>query len=835
MYKKFAVFVMAAVVLQMNSFAALTSVAGGTKITESGVNNLVDSECTNSYFACMDAFCIVDNISGGRCQCSNKHADLTKQLNDLLDKDEQAVTIAQYGADFIKMGRATDTVLSDAENAKKKTVKEPKKKSGGISRADWDAMFATDDDDEEEIVNADDISNKHGDALYVAADEMCVMQMPSSCKSSQDMVQMLYAQKIKSDCVAFENSIKQQNAEITSKMADAQKSLRDAALSEFANSNKYNLGECTKEFRNCIQTTAGCGNDFVGCVSLSANENVKASSAKVTINGDFVNTEISASTMDALLSKKVLCESVLNNCVKVKDDVWNSFLKDSAIAIKAAELNAESNLRENCVATISDCFVKSCREHFDVNEDSGSYDMCLARPENYKSFCKIELEPCLNATGGSYEKPSESRLWTGVMAELSKMRIDACTTEFKACIQDKDRCGSDYSQCIGLDYYDIVDICPTDKLTACYREYDGKKETVEDTLAILSQGLIMGVETDLYKACEKALDEAMLKTCGDSESCDGLIIGDKSGANTLELKFCKEVNGEYTDCKDDVSEVLENELGKTLRNADLSTTKTQRNVYTGVITGHILWDQISVLPDFSGIISGDEYINKVGSLYKMDKKEKDKIKTEVGQIGNAIKNAIIAIETDPKVQFCTTGRQVSGLTKDNGFEQIIGSENNQMFPNLSQKIRAIIINSALIAAQKNYASKYDEFVQSEIEGNAKLKQRYAEIDKKNEHILAEDSARQKCMDLGEWAAITRGKLSGNTAKTEITRDHGNDGKFVGYSSESTYNFKRQVTTNFNMNQMVCTKCTRTQECENLKSDHCKKWKAEEEKCEDIQY
>ena len=48
----------------------------GTKISAAKTNNLVDEDCQDIYFGCMDAFCIVDNVSGGRCQCSNKHRDL---------------------------------------------------------------------------------------------------------------------------------------------------------------------------------------------------------------------------------------------------------------------------------------------------------------------------------------------------------------------------------------------------------------------------------------------------------------------------------------------------------------------------------------------------------------------------------------------------------------------------------------------------------------------------------------------------------------------------------------------------------------------------------------
>ena len=841
MHKIFASVLIVFISLHFNADAARVAVkqqgvVGGTNIAQSGENSLVDSECSDSYFGCMDAFCIVDNVSGGRCQCSNKHADLSKKLNELLDKDEQAANISEYGADIIKMGKATDTVLSDAKNAmQKKSDKQDSKKT--LSRADWDAMFMISDDDEdedEEFVDADDISNKHGDALYIAADEMCMEQTPSKCKASSEMLQMMYAQKIKSDCLAFENSLKQQSSEINAKLADAQKTVRDAALNELQNANKFGLGGCVKEFRTCMQTTAGCGDDFALCVALSENENVKQNSSRVVISGDNVDTEISGTTMDNLLAKKTLCESVLNNCEKVKDNVWDAFLKDVAPTLKIAELNSEDILRKNCVGTISDCFVKSCHEHFDVNQEEGSYDMCLARPENYKSFCKVELEPCLAATGGSYDNPEQSRLWNGVLSTLSAMRVDACTKEFKSCIQDKDRCGSDFSQCIGLDYYDIVDLCPTDKLTACYREYKNEKETVEDTLAQLAHGLMLGVESALYNACQNAINEAMIKYCGSEDNCSDLITKDGVGDKSLEIQYCENVDDKYTNCKNSVKDILDTELGKKVRNADLSISRKEEHYYSGVITGKIMWDQITNLPDNSGIISGDEYIKKVQDIYYMDDKVKEKVKTEIGSLANAIKNTISLIESDPKVQFCTTGRQVEGLTKDNGFQQIIGKANNQLFPNLTQNIRSIIIDSALLAAQENYTKKYDELVLDYVENNATLQQRYAQIKDANYHLDVQDAARKKCIELGEWGAITSAK-SGQSAKTEIVREKGNDGKLVGYSSESTYKLKRQVTTNFSYDTMTCTKCTRTQECETKKSDYCKKWKEEVETCEEIKY
>nr|MBQ0091491.1 hypothetical protein [Candidatus Enterousia merdequi] len=850
MHKKVIVFLMLALVFQSGLYAASKSgkqqdVFGGTKITEAGTNSLVDSECSDSYFSCMDAFCVVDNVSGGRCQCSNKHIELSKQFDELLAKDEQAESMAQYGADFVKLGKVENDIMSDIEKAKTKqpTVSQ----STGVSRADWDAMFMTQEpeDDEEEFVDTDDVSNKHGDELYIEADKMCLEQTPAKCKAKDisEMFQMMYAQKIKSDCAAFENAIKQKDTEVFAKLSDAQKAVRSAALEEFNNENKYDLGQCAIEFRDCMKTTGGCGDDFVGCVGLAGNNNLTQST--VLIEGDLTSTAIYASTMDTLLSKKVLCDHVLDNCEKVRDNVWNTFLKDNVFAIKQAESNSEHNLRTSCIGNISECFAKSCREHFDVNDEDGSYDMCLSRPENYKSFCKIELDPCLNATGGSYEEPLKSVLWQGVLAKLSAMRVDACTNEFKSCIQDKDRCGEDLSQCIGLDYYDIVDVCPQDKLTACYKEYDGNKETVEDTLARLSQGLMLGVSNNLYDACQKAVSDAMLKYCGNEENCNDFIVRDKVGERTLEIKYCERVNGEYVNCKQDISQIMDTELGKTVRNSDLSKTKNDIHRFFGVVTGQIFWEYIDILPDYAGITSGDDYLESLGKEYNVDPKVKDKIRTEVGSLSNAIKNTIAMIESDPKVQYCMTGRQVDGLTSDNGFQQVIGKGQNQMFPNLTQSVRAQIIHGALLTVQNNYNKKNEEIMDEYFDTNAKLDRRYAEVEKENAHLDEQDIARKKCMDLGERAnfntddfvASMKKKGSGKTASAtkKVVSDHGNDGKLVGWSSESMWNYKIHVTTTFSLDKMICTKCVRTQECKTLKSNHCKNWKDETETCSEVEY
>ena len=76
-----------------------------------------------------------------------------------------------------------------------------------------------------------------------------------------------------------------------------------------------------------------------------------------------------------------------------------------------------------------------------------------------------EVAP-LNACGistDSAEEAAESQVWDFVIARLQSMRVNSCTTQVKECLQSEDRCGSDYTQCIGLDTDTIIRLCPCQK------------------------------------------------------------------------------------------------------------------------------------------------------------------------------------------------------------------------------------------------------------------------------------------------------------------------------------------------------------------------------------
>jgi len=521
----------------------------GTKVATATENTSVPKECQDAFFGCMDAFCILDNASGGRCQCSDRITELDQVLEDILKLDEQTYIMATEGVERIQMGEAEEQIIARAKAAGDKVVAgDDAKKSRTLDLSAWNnSVFSVDDDIFDSLGSSDSVSSfadKKGDSLYVASAKMCAEQVSPSCKTYTSMLQLVYSQRIKSDCVAYENSLRAQKTQSQQKLQTAQKALRDAALTEYQNQNKYaTVGECAIAFSQCMQTTAECGADYTGCVTLAAKENVKnnksGTKAKQTkIKGAVSGADITlaASTLDQLLAKKTICESVTKQCVNVNknDAVWTAFLRNAAPALKSAELIAEQNLRSSCIPTIAECFKNSCKAQF--GEDDANYDMCLSNPEVYKSLCKVQLEPCLEATGGTYDNPTDSSLWVGLKSMLAAMKVDACTAEVKSCLTE--RCGDDYSGCIGLDMESIGRLCPYQKLTACMSEKKDQ-DTVEEYVAQIAQGLVLQIDNALVAACQNAVNEAMIRVCGDTESCEAAQFDLSSLTSFIKPMACK--------------------------------------------------------------------------------------------------------------------------------------------------------------------------------------------------------------------------------------------------------------------------------------------------------
>lgn len=661
-------------------------VNSGTKIAGAAKNIAINEECQNKYFGCMDAFCMLDNTSGGRCICSDKNAELDSILADIEELDQQSYQMATLGVEQIEMGDNADAAIAKA-NAVADSVLNTKKSSRkalDLSMWDMSASFDTYDN----IFTSDNvIDGKTGDALHSAAAELCMAQIPE-CSAESSMLQLLYAQRIKSDCSAYENSLKQQKNASQTKLSTAQRALREAALEQYQNANKYDLGQCTVQFKRCMQTTGECGDDFSKCASVAAFDNTNATKSmskkakNYTIKGSITSIEISASTYDALMAKKPLCEHITRSCVAVADNVWETFLREVAPQIKSAELIAEDNARQSCIGNISQCFQKACKDNIDPNDPDGSYDMCLTRPETMLNLCKIPLNACgINAT--SVAAAEKSQIWGFVVARLASMRIDSCTNSVKSCLQSDDRCGSDYSQCIGLDLNTIISMCPTDKLVGC--QENGTKKSLSE-ISDLVLGIFLDIDNTMLTQCQSAVTTKMLELCGDTSTCAAFDNDDVIG--TESLMSYKDNDGNYViDGLVSFGNVRINEVDGESNPEDVKFGRYEINI-----------------ADYK------DHLNDTNATVQ-------RVVSSLQSTANKINQKIAVLSQDPQIKMCVEGRDMTQIRSRTSDATTI-DRTSARYPNLLDSSILAIVNSGMERANQNYTKKYNKLVGDALESQS---------------------------------------------------------------------------------------------------------------------
>lgn len=688
----------------------------GTKVAV--VNeNVIATECQSKFNGCMDSFCMLDNVPGGRCICSNQIKEFDALRAEIDKLNRQSYDMSTLGVDAVKAGIALDSIS------------------------------ATDVPDID--INS---SNDFGDGLFATSYEICAAQMPE-CDTQMELVRTMYNQRIKSDCAAYNNALKSEKAAAMERVRAATTAVKNAVVQRVESANKYDLGQCTTEYKKCMQTTAGCGADFSGCASMTAmedtNSRVRSRNAKTyKIDGATSSIEIAATTYDNLLAKAPLCESVLGQCVRVRDSVWDVFLRENASVLRNAELIAQDKTRQSCVANISNCFQQACRDNIDPNDPDGSYDLCLTRPGTMLNLCRVPLEKC-GIDAKTESAAAKSPIWDFVVARLAGMRVDACTTQIKECIQSDNRCGSDYSKCIGLSADTIIRMCPYEKLTGCQKVYGAENITgdaVYENLTGMIEGLVTNIDNQFYSQCQNALNESLIRVCGDANDCNDTIMDDGVGARSLKYMICEftvndkgEILIDYTKCRDSIDTITDQELG----------------LYTGVpknfvivIEGTIYWEVVSI--DDVGDIDIDAYWADVDTKNpNITKAQRDAINRELGAVANGLRAAMDAVESDPVVNYCMTGRTVPGLP-----ENIAGTADAR-FPNLTRQKRKMMATKAFRQIRDNYYARYDELNERMISDYNKIAMRMKEVTEENEKYVRREMARQSCVSLADFSKVAR--------------------------------------------------------------------------------
>ena len=192
-------------------------------------------------------------------------------------------------------------------------------------------------------------------------------------------------------------------------------------------------------------------------------------------------------------------------------------------------------------------------------------------------------------------------------------------------------------------------------------KYD--KDTVKEYVVQIAQGLAIQIDNALATACQNAANEAMVKICGDTETCENATFDLSPLERDISVQICP--NGKPgNDCKSGLAMMTTNDL------------KSGNYQATLVGTPDIYKVSYDYTEDNNGRrevkFSGDDKVSPI--------------------LDNALNRIMASITTDPKVVYCTTGRQVEGFDGKKFGSKEAGKAR---FPNLTDSYRSVIADSLL--------------------------------------------------------------------------------------------------------------------------------------------
>ncbi|MBQ3785517.1 MAG: hypothetical protein II843_03950 [Alphaproteobacteria bacterium] len=304
--------------------------------TTSNLTNIAEltEYCKSQYAACMDNYCNILDDNQGRCSCSKniKNYERTEQTLAQATEDFQNVvqqiryiglTSDQIEALFteteaeLSMKSNTDSsrLKNNLDNIKKKIVdvSTPSAASSvtnglsldmnGLLTADFSAGF-----DLNAFLNlnnnaANSVSNQRGEQLYKTAANRCKTAVLNSCTVQgidANIITNAYDLEIDKQCVLYERSLNDANAEMKQNVTNATTILQQARLLLAQNKNSYDLRGCIAAIDSCMQDEYICGTDYELCLDptgkyLANGEIVKGGTPGVS-GGQPKTTDIMCAT-----------------------------------------------------------------------------------------------------------------------------------------------------------------------------------------------------------------------------------------------------------------------------------------------------------------------------------------------------------------------------------------------------------------------------------------------------------------------------------------------------------------------------------------------------------
>lgn len=352
-------------------------------------------QCKNTYFSCMDQFCMLKNDDYRRCSCNDRVFQLD-EVRGVLEQAGEKLTVFTESLDVVGMTAAQalamrtqsegEAALTDDTSASKvllqaimNSIRGEDTTVGG-KYSDLNSINISFD-----TVNAfgmadagQAIAAYNGNALYSAVYPQCRDAVRADCNdASLQRAITAYLMAVEQDCNTVQTAIEQTQKKMKAAVREGSAMLDLARVENRQKHNSSDITTCINEVENAILSEQVCGANYHKC--LDNGQFIDVSTGK-PIAGveDFYKLEQMLVFSDGVevaeqkLSKnssnrvfvqnfenrvKKFAQPALDKCVENADTVWAEYLDKAMLSIYYAQKSKVAEIKQGCFDFVAGCYM----------------------------------------------------------------------------------------------------------------------------------------------------------------------------------------------------------------------------------------------------------------------------------------------------------------------------------------------------------------------------------------------------------------------------------------------------------------------------------------------
>lgn len=399
-------------------------------------------QCKNTYFSCMDQFCMLKNDDYRRCSCNDRVFELD-EVRGVLEQAGEKLTVFTESLDVVGMTAAQATAmrtqtegenaLSDDNSASKALLQaimnsiRGEDTSVGGKYSDLNSVNISFD-----TVNAfgmvdagQAIAAYNGNALYSAVYPQCRDAVRADCNdASLQRAITAYLMAIEQDCNTVQAAVEKTQKQMKAAVREGSAMLDLARVENRQKHNSSDITTCINEVEAAILSEQVCGADYHKC--LDNGQYIDISTGKPIVGvEDFYKLEQmlvfsdGVEAVDQKLSKnssnrafvqnfenrvKKFAQDALDKCVENADTVWAEYLDKAMLSIYYAQKAKVSEIKQGCLDYVANCYMNGNKAITTAMAELAGDSSIVLQPDKValnSQMCSDYVESCNNMFDGN--------------------------------------------------------------------------------------------------------------------------------------------------------------------------------------------------------------------------------------------------------------------------------------------------------------------------------------------------------------------------------------------------------------------------------------------------